>query len=182
MKNTITTIIALLVLGFAGYYVMNNRTTTDVQEPRIEVINGEEVEIDYPLTESFSNAESNKEVLIAKESNNENNTTSYGRAKSSIATTVKKVFKPLTLGFYYLNNLGNDGFENCSISGINTKDSGENKKYTPENFTLTDVTVADDSAYLYVDAQNQPEDLCAQIIQFKEYRNEFFEAVHVIVQ
>lgn len=177
--NTWTTILAIVVLLLVGIYTLRTRPDTTLDsEPTTytEVINGEEVTLNYPLVESFSNPTSNSLVARSKATNNTSRNTTF------VSNVVAAVAKPFTLGFYYFDNIKKKGLENCNGRDITGESEAlEFPEYTEENFRLTSIDVHDRAAYLYVDADESPEGLCAYITQYETITNDLLDAIHVVV-
>ena len=172
--NTWITIVAVLVLAAVGLYLLQENKAPE-EKTYVEVIDGEEVVLNHPMTESFSNAESNKK-----------NTQQVAGASTSVGSIAKKVAQkiaePFILGFYYLKNLNGENLDTCEITSEDELETVEYPDYNEDNFKLTDLTFADDSAYLFVEADESPEGVCANISMFENLSNSFFKAIHVVVQ
>jgi len=173
--NTIVTIVALLLLGATGLYMLTDKDSQhDHDHPHeyFETIAGEEVVLDVPLTESFSNEASNRRV--AEEAAIAKNTS------SSFPGYVKDtVVKPFTLGLYYLKNFEN--VSQCATARTSSDSSEEAIEYNEDTFKLTDVEIKDKDIYLYVDAQETPDSLCATVVTFKKFTSNIANAIHVVV-
>ncbi|MCA9352386.1 hypothetical protein KC866_03295 [Patescibacteria group bacterium] len=178
MKNTNTwlTIVAVVVLALVGWYVIDSQQDSE-KITYTEVINGEKVELDYPLIESFSNAESNTDTnngapQVAGVS------TSVG--SSVVNAVVQTITKPFIFGLYYLKNINDLGLDACTVAGGDDTNI-EFPDYDEDNFQLTDVEVKNNTAYLFVDADESPKDLCAYVLPFNNMTNPLFDAIHVVV-
>jgi hypothetical protein len=174
--NMIITILALVILVGTVFSLINNkdRNIPETTE-RVEIIDGKEVVLDHPLTESFSSEKSNRES---------------GESKAQVATTSNSftnyvkdtVVKPFTLGFYYLKNFtGNKTIADCTLLNKTNEEDRENIEYNVENFRLNNIQIQNKEFYLFVDADEVPKDLCAQVIQFKTYTSDIANAIHVII-
>ncbi|MCA9352662.1 hypothetical protein KC901_00585 [Patescibacteria group bacterium] len=168
--DTWITIIAALVLIAVGIYLLHkNNDAKDTTY--VEVIDGEEVVLDHPLTESFSNAESNKESKKQQKKGSQ--------VYSGVTHVAQKIAEPFILGFYYLKNFAHHDDVPCDLSA--QPDEVEFPDYDEDNFELTDVTFGDNSAYLFVDADESPDGICARIQQFSNIPTNPLKAIHVIV-
>ena len=165
--NTWMTIIAILVLVGVGIYLIKENKEPE-ETTYVEVIDGEEVVLNYPLTESFSNAASNKK------DDNKIGAATTSSSPSVFSHVVETMARPFTLAFYYLSNINKEGPEGCNTD--------EEVTYPDEyDFELTDTIVYNDSAYLFVDAEESPENICSHIMEFNSFTSNFLKAVKVIV-
>ena len=170
--NTWFTIIAVVILGLVGMYLLNKNKSPEIVT-YLEVIDGEEVTLDYPLVESFSNPESNKQADVTS--------TNSSKILATVNHVVETVKKPFILGFYYVDNFKDFDLQPCqSLNGSKVRDA-EFPEYNVDNFKLTDVSFENNSAYLYVEADEIPKKICAQILQFNKLTNTLFDAIHVVI-
>ena len=189
-KNSLVTLLAIVVLIGVGVYVYatnqnrENNRDVDTGVVHTEVVKTEigevEIELDRPLSQSFSNAVSNTETTPTQTT--ETNSTKKYFAQNTIQNVVEAVVRPFTLGFYYFDTINDNGIEKCSAQNRNDIDEKDLPNYDAENFTLTDIEFKDRSVYLHVEADEVPEKICAQIIQFQEFKNSIYDAIHVIVK
>lgn len=169
--NYIATIAALVLLVGTGIYWFNNSPAGPElnnqpvsEEKRVEVINGEEVILETPLTQSFSNAESNKIAENKKQSSKGANNINYAYAKD----VVKKVTKPFVVGMYYLENIKR-GFDKCALSsqGKDEKTLEEKIKEDGE-FELLAVHKNLNESLVFTSAESSSETTCLRIIKFNK--------------
>ncbi len=180
-KNTIISLLAVAVLVGVAIYLFKDKQKNNPKADApvfVEVVQTEsgeeEIELDRPLSQSFSNALSN----------NQQTSSSVATSQSSQTTAQKVVTaitKPFMLGFYYFNTINKYGVEECTPRD-STDSEEEFPEYTKENFRLTDVSFSDNKAYLFVDADESPEKICAQVLIFKNITTSVFDAINVIVE
>lgn len=146
MNKTFTTLLAVLVLLVVGIYLFNQKNK-EPQEPTTiytETVvdeSGEEVEInlDRPLTESFSNAVSNntsdKPQTVAVHT-----PTTY----PVVEYVAETLARPFILGFYYFDTINKKGIDRCKPK-INQTEKEKEKfpKYDEDNFILENVLIED---------------------------------------
>lgn len=183
--NTLLSILAVIVLAGVGYHVIkqNKEYTKDTEKTFVEEVideNGEtqEVELEYPLTESFSSAGSNVENNLVIVKNNAQKQ-QYSVVKN---TLYKAAATPFTFGFYYLDTINKHGIDKCKLSDDDTDDSEDVREYTNDNFKLSEISIVGKTAYLTVDADEAPKKTCASIVYFKDFKDTLFDAIHVIVK
>src|SRR5690606_22878943 len=92
------------------WYLFSEQKKFNTQntETHTVIINGEEIEIDYPLVRSFSNEQSNTDVERVASSTF--STSSVYNAAQSVAQGISQ---PFTFGLYYLNNILERGIDEC---------------------------------------------------------------------
>lgn len=187
--NYIATAFAALLLIVTGVYWFNHKTQTqdywqptEPQEYR-EVVDGKEFTLDHPLTESFSNTESNKDVItkkVASTTSSKKNTTG-SVVKKAVQTVASNVNLPFVVGMYYLDTLREHNFTGCKASSNNNSSSDERGKYISEtgDFEITDVRESANHTFIFVEADSEPEDLCARLMIFKHLKN--VNPVHIFI-
>lgn len=188
-KNTIITLLAIGVLIAVGIHVSNtnknreNNRDIDKGPMHVEVVKTEageeEIELDRPLSQSFSNALSNAETSTS--STSETNSVTYV-AKKTFTNVIETIVKPFTLGFYYFDTINKHGIEKCIPTTSDSDEEEDFPEYNKDNFKLTNIEFKDRSVYLHVDADESPKKTCAKILQFKDFKNTLYDAVHVIVE
>ncbi|MFT6361166.1 MAG: hypothetical protein ACJAV6_000578 [Candidatus Paceibacteria bacterium] len=175
-RDTLITISAVVVLGLVGFHAWQKNQSPEDQI-FVEVIDGEEIALGYPLVESFSNPESNRE------SNKQIAGASTGSSivTKTITKVVETIKQPFVLGFYYADNFKDLDLETCQSLNDEQVREVDFPEYDENNFKITDVSFAHNSAYLYVEADEIPKKICAQIVQFNKLTDTLFDAIHVIV-
>ena len=181
MKKHIRTIIAAIILVIIGIYLINQgqrRNDADAPSPRTEIINGEEVTLDYPYVESFSNATSNAQAGSSSGASSRGGTATTSYA----AQAINAVTAPFTLGFYYLKNIAEIGLDGCVDQEVDGEDDDVDfPDYDEDNLTVTSVDFVGKSAFLFVDVDEEPEGLCATLFQHNAIPTNIIDAIHVIV-
>lgn len=174
--NNIITGIAVLVLILIGIYFISQSKSDNSSEGFVALVDGEEMILDYPIVESFSNALSNREAEDQKKIESKKAQT---YRLDSIGNTPQISAQPFVLGLYYIDTiLKKGGVEYCT--GRPTKD-GEYVLYdSRSDYTLTSVSIADNQAYLFIDAEYIPNNLCAYMMQFKDLSTNVFKGIHLI--
>lgn len=184
-KNYIATGLALVLLVGTGIYWFTfnssskNYDDNRAGEERIEIIDGEEVVLETPLTESFSNAESNRKAKLAT-TNKPNNR--YQSAKKAVVEVVTKSF---FMGIYYAQTLRDNGFDACTSTGKEaSEDDREFSEYldTDKEVEFTKIEKILGQIFVYVQADSVPDKTCVRIIQPKESETIDSEPIHFIVE
>lgn len=185
LRNTIVTILAAVILVIVGMHLSKENKKRNIPENMdepmfVEVVTTEkgeiEIESEKPLIESFSNAVSNANFV---------DTSRVDKPKTSslkvINNPVEKKSKPFTFGIYFLDVLNKHGAEKCTSL---EKGVGHEKlpKYNEDNFKLEDISIVDNSVYLFVDAEESPKSTCATIVEFKNMTSNIYDAIRVIVE
>lgn len=183
--NYIATAAAALLLIGTGIYWFNNHSqspeykNTPIDEKYIEIIDGEEIILDTPLTKSFSNAESNKKSQEKKKTKKTNSTSSSSLVKN---TLVSKTIKPFVIAIYYLDTIKKNGFENCSPAKNAAENTSETDQYIGKEFELTRIEKSINQTFVFVDVENVPEKTCARFLQFKNITTAISEPLHIFIK
>ena len=115
-KNYFVTLLAFVLLVGTGIYWLQTspdapeyNTPSENEEKYIEFFDGKEVILDTPLTQSFSNVESNRNSVNIKETTKTPSV--FTQAKDQVVT---RIIQPLVIGIYYLDTIQKNGFDACS--------------------------------------------------------------------
>jgi hypothetical protein len=187
--NTLLTILAVLVLLGVGYYLLQEKKEANYEPEKtyteiVENIDGEtqEIELDHPLTESFSNSKSNTETSRVSAETPSNDSELGTASKNVFNKVIKTITKPFTLGFYYLDTINKHGIDKCIAGKTDSDDDEDFPEYNEDNFKLKEISFVGNTVYLQVDADDIPKKACATIVQFKDFKTNLYDAVHVVVR
>lgn len=178
-KNTIIGIIAIGVLALTGMSVaQKNKNTSDIIAHEaakfsdgINVASEDSIEETIKSsTQSFSNAQSNQEVALAK-----------SRRQARLRALSRKLKKPFSLGFYYLDTIDKYGVEECALVQ-NASDKKHASTFDESNLTLDNILIRDTNAYIFVEEEDSPEKICAQVLVFNNISTDTISSINVIVQ
>jgi hypothetical protein len=183
-KNYFVTLLAFVLLVGTGIYWLQTspdapeyNTPSENEEKYIEFFDGKEVILDTPLTQSFSNVESNRNSVNIKETTKTPSV--FTQAKDQVVT---RIIQPLVIGIYYLDTIQKNGFDACSSPGARNVEPSEIGGYIDEGFELTGVEKSIDQTFIFIDAENVPEKTCARFIQFKNLTTAISDPIHIFVR
>lgn len=183
-KNYLITLLAVvLLIGTGIYWLQTSPSAPEYNAPSaseekyIEIVDGEEVALDTPLTQSFSNAESNKNIINTKQ--NTATSSVLAQVKDQVTT---RIIQPLVIGIYYLDTIQKNGFEACSYSGSQSTESSEINEYISDEFEITSIEKSIDQVFVFIDAEKIPEKTCARLLQFRDLTTAMYDHVHIFVR
>jgi hypothetical protein len=184
-KNYIASVFALLLLIGTGIYWYNTSPTLqDYNDPReggerIELINGEKIVLETPLTESFSNAESNKNLV--KKTEKKKTSSTYQGAVATIIDTVKK---PFFIGIYYVETIRQRGLNACTGNNdtINAEIIPGEYLDSDGEIELTRIEKILDQVFIYINADESPNNICARLIRSEEFDDIDINPIHFIIE
>ncbi len=123
--------------------------------------------------QSFSNAVSNAEkepepIFVGSASYSKNQLHTFS--------------EPLSVGFYYLGGLEEGDIEKCAISDQDVDRDSYYPEYNEDNFRLTSIDFVGSNVFVYVDADEFPEGICATIFQKVKNTARSIESVYIIIE
>lgn len=182
--QTFLTILALVVLAAVGYHLLqkNQKNTHHNEVTFVEIIeeeNGEtqEIELTYPLTESFSNQASNEKV--AQEKKKQQSQKTYTQKTYTQESLPKR---PFILGTVYSETIEKYGIENCSKTSLEGGDTEDRLNYEEDNLEITSISISGRVAYLFSKATKIPQKRCAEMTVFNTIYGELFDAIFVVIE
>lgn len=190
--STITYItVGILILFGIGWFLLNPK----VSDSPVPLDQKDEMTDDVLFPDEFQNDGQNDIITPSQQSQKPSTSnTKPGTLKPSPSESTKPMFvstftatapslsELFTLGTYYLKTINERGIDACQgHASVDDEDTDDEIIYTKENFILKKLVYNNHSVFMYVEASEVPEGLCATVVQ-RPRTNPYFSSINIIVQ